>query len=261
MNLKYWLGALISIPLLPVLYVQGEMIKARVPILPEAAEPQGLTFKKDRPLLKLISIGESTIAGVGVDTHDEGFTGTLAQHLSEKYHASVSWRVYAQNGYNAGDVHKQLLPRITEPEVDLIVIGLGGNDAFELNTPWRWKRNIRKVIATLQAKFPDTPIVFNNMPPIRIFPAFTGLIQFIMGNLVEMFGEELARIVTEYDQVYYHGTVINFESWSKIEDIEPEPTLFFSDGVHPSKLAYQIWAKDIANFIEKLSVVTLLKAD
>ncbi|MDB9836325.1 hypothetical protein OAC51_05425 [Flavobacteriaceae bacterium] len=71
------------------------------------------------------------------------------------------------------------------------MIGLGGNDAFELNTPRKWKKDVRQLINNIKVKFKEVTIVFINMPPIREFPAFTSLIQFTIGNLVEILGEEL----------------------------------------------------------------------
>ena len=71
MNLRFLLGALISIPLLPLMYYQGKRIRASVPKLPEAKGLEGsfqINEKNERPV-KIISIGESTIAGVGVETH------------------------------------------------------------------------------------------------------------------------------------------------------------------------------------------------
>ncbi|MEM6805513.1 MAG: SGNH/GDSL hydrolase family protein, partial [Bacteroidota bacterium] len=69
-SIKYYLGAILSIPLLPILYIQSLFIRAKVPKLPEAEEEQGFFIKSPGPSLKIISIGESTVAGVGAKTHE-----------------------------------------------------------------------------------------------------------------------------------------------------------------------------------------------
>jgi hypothetical protein len=51
------------------------------------------------------------------------------------------------------------------------------------------------MIDELRARFPEAPIAFTNMPPIREFPAFTPLIQRTIGGLVELHGEALKREV------------------------------------------------------------------
>jgi len=239
---------MLSVPLLPLMYYQGKKIIGSVPKLPEAEGLVGThTFDTENPkALSLLTIGESTIAGVGVKTHEEGFTGTLAKELSKLLKVNIDWKVYARSGYTADRVTKKIIPKIEEDKTDLIVIGLGANDAFALNSPNKWRKNIQDLIESLRTKFPDAPIVFCNMPPIKEFPAFTSLIKFTVGNLVEMLGQEVADLAEEYENVFYFGEVISIEKWMKKHNVEGQASDFFSDGVHPSKLTYQTWAKDIA---------------
>lgn len=248
MNLRYYLGAIMSFPLLPLIYYQGKKIKASIPKLPEATGISGSIHVKDPKgnSLRLITLGESTIAGVGVETHEEGFTGTLAKELSRLMQVNVDWKVYARGGYTAKKVTQKLLPKIEESEADLVVIGLGANDAFHLNTPRKWGMDIQTLIEKLQAQLPTAYIVFCNMPPIKEFPAFTPLIKFTIGNLVEILGKELASVVKSYDQVYYCSEIITVAEWIEKLPIGAQKSDFFSDGVHPSKLTYQTWAKDTA---------------
>lgn len=253
MNLRYLSGAVISFPLLPLMYYQGKQIRASVPKLPEADGIEGSCYsnEKNGNTLKVISIGESTIAGVGVLTHQEGFTGTFASEISKLFDLNVKWKVYARSGYTAERVEKKIIPKITEEQVDLIVIGLGGNDAFTLNRPSKWKVQIKSLIESIKSKFPQATIVFCNMPPIKEFPAFTPLIKFTIGNLVEILGEELEKAVNEYHSVFYFGDKITLEGWIEKFQLNVKKADFFSDGVHPSKLTYQTWAKDIANEVYK----------
>lgn len=251
MNLRFLLGALISIPLLPLMYYQGKRIRASVPKLPEAKGLAGsfqINEKNERPI-KIISIGESTIAGVGVETHEEGFTGTLAKEISKLFDFNVDWRVYARSGYTAKRVEYKLIPKISECRADLIIVGLGGNDAFTLNRPTKWKNEIDSLINSIKTKFPGAVIIFCNMPPIKEFPAFTSLIKFIVGNLVEILGEELKAVATGHENVFYFGDKITLSGWIEKFQLKKKKEDFFSDGVHPSKLTYQTWAKYIAREI------------
>ncbi len=249
MNLKYALGALFSIPLAPLLYVQGKQIRARVPELPEANGVTGSSSTKNGTPLHMITIGESTIAGVGVATHQEGFTGTLAEELSNHINTTISWKVYAKSGFTAKDVLEEIIPTITDSTIDLIVIGLGGNDAFTLNRPKNWNLNIKGIIQQLKNKYPNSPIVFLNMPPIKVFPAFTKPIKFVIGNLVELLGNELDQTIQEFENVFYYANTITIQDWRTRLNLTEKVDDFFSDGVHPSKLAYQVWAKDLAHFL------------
>lgn len=249
MNLNYFLGVLLAIPCLPLLYFQGKRIKQTIPDLPEANHPQGQVAGNPAHRLRLVILGESTVAGVGVKTHKEGVSGSLARELSAKTTAQIDWKVYAKSGYTAKLVRTKLVPLIKEKQLDLIVIGLGGNDAFHLNPPFRWASEIEQLIKLLQQQFGDTPIAFMNMPPIKTFPAFTPLIKFFVGNLVELLGASLKKVCQRYPNVYFDASILSTEDWPQKHGIKPEPGLFFSDGVHPSKLTYQLWAKDFADFL------------
>lgn len=248
MGFRYYLGVLLAIPLLPIMYFQGKKIRSSVPRLPEATGLKGSVHfdPNSEKSIRIIAIGESTIAGVGVETQEEGFTRMLASELSNLLRVNIDWRVYARSGYTAAKVAEKIVPKINEDAIDLIVIGLGGNDAFTLSSPRKWRRDISHLIESLQVKFPKSPIVFCNMPPIKEFPAFTPLIKFIVGNLVEILGRELASLVSGYQNVFYSGEVISTTRWVEKYGLENENTTFFSDGVHPSKLTYQVWAKDVA---------------
>ncbi|MDF4222770.1 SGNH/GDSL hydrolase family protein [Maribacter sp. M208] len=249
MNLKYTLGYILTIPLLPIMYFQGKRIKKSVPRLPEATGIEGCSTVSTNTILQMLTIGESTIAGVGVQTHEEGFTGALAHELATALDTSVNWKVYAKSGYTAKNINDKIINLITEKSTDLIVIGLGGNDAFELNSPKKWNNDIRKLIDSLRSRFKSTPIVFTNMPPIKEFPAFTSLIKFTIGNLVDILGDELNTIVKDYEKVYYYALKPSSKDYIQRYNLKLQPSDFFIDGVHPSKQTYQIWARDIANFI------------
>lgn len=249
MNTRYVLGALLTIPLLPILYFQGKQIRKKVPKLPEAEQPNGKIIAGERPNLNLLFIGESTFAGVGVKSHEVGLTGQFSEFFSQYFNCNLNWSVYAKSGYLAQDALEKLIPLIKEPQCDLILIGLGANDAFNLNSPRKWNRSIRLLIQKLKQKFPDAVLVFANMPPIKEFPAFTKTIKWVVGNLVEILGQELAKTVNAFDAVYYYDRIISFDDWTNRLKVKPNPKDYFSDGVHPSALTYQIWAKDLFNFI------------
>lgn len=254
-QVKYLLASALVIPTLPIIYVQGQMIKKTVPKLPEATGIEGHLSIDSEKNIRLLCIGESSMAGVGADIHEEAIGGTIAKELSSKLNSNVYWRVYARNGYTAKRVRFKILPKITERNFDIIVIALGANDAFAFNSPKTWRKNIVSLLKDTQALFPETPIVFMNMPPIKEFPAFSKLIQFSVGNLVDMYGEDLDQICQQLEEVYFSKELIRMETWQEKYQIHGTASDFFSDGVHPSKLTYQVWAKDVAEFIIKENIL------
>ena len=247
MNLKYIFGAIISFPLLPIIYAKSKKLRKKTLKLPEAREPSGYIKVASEKTLKIIAIGEHTVSGIGVDFHKNGFIGTLAKEISSKKKVSVLWKVYAESNYTARLIRSKIIPRIEETNADAIVIGLGYNDAFKLNSPSLWIFQINLLIKDLKKRFPKTPIYFTNMPPIKGIPAFNGISKFVIGNLVEILGEKLNQRIKKKSFVHYNANKISLKNWQ--QQITNNNNIFFSDAIHPSKLFYQFWGKDMANFI------------
>lgn len=231
------------------MYFHGKRIRETVPRLPEAKGKEGILKHHSKREFRLLCLGESTIAGVGVDTHEEGFAGSLAKELSPILEANIEWEVIAKSGYTAKQVAEKLVPKI-DNQPDLIIIGVGGNDSFQLNSPMQWKKDIQALIDIIRVKHPSTPIAFTNMPAIKEFPAFTWPIRFVVGGLGALLGEALSEVVDVNNNVYFSSEVIDLSVWTKRYKVKNEKSDFFSDGVHPAKLTYQVWAKDFANFLD-----------
>lgn len=247
--LKYIVGAITSLPILPILYFQSMKLKGTMPDLPEASGTEGEVKSASNKHLKIIALGESTVAGVGVETNEEGFMGEFARRISVGLEANVSWKIYAKSGFTAQQVREQILPQIKDDTADLIIVGLGGNDSFKLKSPLSWQRNIEALIEAIRLQFPNTPIGFTNIPPIKDFMAFTPLMKFIFGNMGEILGEQLAKITSEKSNVFYSPEKLTLQGLSQKYALEANMSEFFSDGVHPSKLTYHILARHFADFL------------
>ncbi|MEM6770031.1 MAG: GDSL-type esterase/lipase family protein, partial [Bacteroidota bacterium] len=154
MHLRYLLHAALALPQLPFMARDGKRILNAVPKLPDASGPSGTANLGAGPPFRLLCIGESTMAGVGVATHAEGFAGTLATTLSQQLAREVHWKVYAKSGATARRLIVKVLPQIKEPEADLIVVATAGNDAFKLSTPWTFRQDLEDMIQRLQQRYP-----------------------------------------------------------------------------------------------------------
>jgi len=251
MNLRFLLSLPRVFILLPFILRDGKRVRKSIPSLPEASEPAGIVSNDSTKTLNILFLGESTVAGVGVDKHKNGFAGSFARALSEKTDLGIQWQVVAKSGYNAQKVRKKLLPKIPSANFDLIVIGLGGNDTFEFNSPTAWKKQMEKLISELQSRFKNTPIFFADMPPIRSFPAFTTSMRIVLGNHGEILGQQLLKITENIPLFYFRNKLISFEAWNIEMGKDYTSSDFFSDGVHPSELTYQIWAEDFADFVHQ----------
>jgi lysophospholipase L1-like esterase len=74
--------------------------------------------------------------------------------------------------------------------------------------------------------------------------------KFIIGKKVDILGRGLFE-VTQIPNVFYFKDKITLDTWVLKMNKEYKDADFFSDGIHPSKLTYQTWAKEMAIFLFK----------
>lgn len=249
MKNNYFLHLLKSIPLLPIIYFQGKRIKKEIQLFPEAKNPEGLINTNSDKNLNILFVGESSFAGVGVENHKNGFAGHFSTEFSEKFNYNINWKVYAKIGYNVDKIQRRIIPLIIEKNCDLLVIGIGGNDTFELNQPKKWRESLQLLIDDLRKKFPETPILFAQLPTIEVFPAFPKEMKRVLGNHKDILAEHLNRQVLKNRDVYFPTEKINVKEWmGKLKEGQTVSE-FFSDGIHPSERCYELWAKDCVTFL------------
>jgi lysophospholipase L1-like esterase len=234
MQTIYLLSAAAILPLAPFLYLQGQYVRRKVGLLPDAAGEKIGKFGDAETFVNLLAIGESTIAGLGARTHETALAGQFARVLSEKIGKSVRWHVIGKNGVTAKRALKELVPLVPEGEkFDYIIVGLGGNDVLKLSSPLKWRRNMMKVLRALREKHPESVIFITNVAAIRLSPVLPEPIKFILWRLSRLHNANIKQFVREFKDVYYY------------EQPDYVPPDFFADGIHPSESGYKIWSEEI----------------
>ena len=255
LQLLYILGCIIILPFAPILLYLGKKVRQNVPELPEARESLTGHIKGQSGEIQLLTIGESTVAGVGVTDHKDGLTGCIAKKLHESKEKTIHWQVLARNGYTAEIANMMLVPQMPNHKIDLIVIGLGANDTFEFNSPMRFRKGMMSLIQNIQKRQPEANIVIANLPPIRNFPAFPWILQQILGNLIDLHAAAISDFPKRFEKVSYINDKIMLEKWIHKFDAHLTVNDFFSDGVHPSAVTYGVWGNEIAAFVLKNEVL------
>src|SRR5687767_6193719 len=99
---RYFIGGVVILPLAPFLFVQGQIARWKVGVLPGAAgSTQGIAGNGNGEPAKLFVIGESTVAGLGARTHETALAGQFATQLSQRIGRPVAWSVVGKNGVTA----------------------------------------------------------------------------------------------------------------------------------------------------------------
>ncbi len=242
---QYFLVGLLTLPVFPLLLIQALVAKKGVGKLPEAIEPAGNTGGQSPPLHVLV-IGESTVAGVGVKRHEEGITGAIGRRIHELTQRDVHWLSIGGSGYTAKKVANLLTEKIPDLPFEYVAIALGGNETFELNSPLKWKRNLKNLINRIREKLPEATIVIANMPPVGSFTAFPKTLQWYLGGLVNLHRKVIMDFPASFDKLVYLSEPIDFDAWRQKTGRNVPMKEFFSDGVHPSALTYLLWGEQIA---------------
>ena len=231
------IAAILTPLLLPVLFVEGYWLRRTTPRLPDAAGPlEGFVAGKGEPL-RLIALGESTVAGVGARTHETGLAGQLALALARHTHRSVEWMVVARSGINARKCRAELVPQLSGRRADVVIIALGVNDAIEFHTARRWASDVEILIEYVRAQVGDALVILSGVPPLDYFPALPQPLSFVLGARSAALGRASLELVKKLKRVVYVPFRIENERCDE---------LFCADGFHPSELGYSEWAEQLA---------------
>ena len=202
------------------------------------AKPSG-GFGETETVLNMLAIGESTVAGVGAETHTDALAGQLAKFLSAGTGKTVGWHVVGESGITVSETLQRLVPLLPDAQMDLVVVGLGGNDTFKINTPNRWRRDMEKLVGKLFDKYPSAKILLANTPMVRDFPVLPQPLKFVLWRVSRLHHETLKKLTKDMKNVFY------------FDEAEKVGAEFFSDGVHPSPYGYTLWSEAMIKFLLK----------
>ena len=221
--------------LLPLLLVQGLYIRRAALRLPEA---RGLNKSQVREDAYIIGLGDSVIAGVGIDKLEHALTAQLAASISMESGQAVSWSAHGVNGDRVRDLiaRVKLLP-VERPS--LLLISIGANDVSHFTSLTVWQLEISNLIADLKEKY-KAPIIFLGLPPMGQFPALPQPLRFALGIRSAMLDHTLKCA----------GELINGVHWYKTSSISVDMALA-NDGYHPSDKACSILAMDMASYLSE----------
>lgn len=232
-------GALIT-PLAPFLYLQGQITRWKVGVLPDASGEREGKYGSGDNAAKLFVIGESTVAGLGARKHEFALAGQFAKRLSEHLNRSVEWKVLGKNGVTARRTIDELVPRMPNEKFDHILLGIGGNDVMKLSSPLKWRRDMIELLGVIRSKHPDAVIFITNCPMIICSPIMPFPIKPILWELSKMHNRNILEFTCGMERVFYYRQPAEI----KLEG-------FFADGIHPSEQGYADWAEAMMNYFSE----------
>ncbi|MEP7213755.1 MAG: SGNH/GDSL hydrolase family protein [Acidobacteriota bacterium] len=237
-QIKFVVAGALILPFAPLLYLQGQLTRRRVGVLPEAAGPKSGRSGEGDEAVEMLAIGESTVAGLGAKTHQTAFAGQFARELASRLDKTVNWTVIGRNGVTAERTIRELVPQIPAKQFDFILVGLGGNDVMKLSSPRKWRRDMTQLLTILKEKNPNAVIFLSNCPVIKLSPAIPQPINALLWELSKLHDANIKEVVAQTENVFYYH---------QPTDVPPD---FFADGIHPSEMGYAEWSRSMMEFFD-----------
>lgn len=229
-------AALATAALAPVLAVQGLAVRRATPRLDGAQGPdEGEVGGAGEPL-RLVVLGESTVAGVGARTHGTGLTGQVARALHERTGGAVRWRAVGRIGADAAQTRSDLVPLLDGQRADAVVIALGVNDTIALHSPRRWTADLLRLLIAVRGQVGDARVVLAGVPPMGRFPALPRPLRTVLGLRSAELDAAAARLAGRVPGVRHVPMPV------AVLDV----SAFCEDRFHPSEAGYRLWAEHLA---------------
>lgn len=237
--MRRYLPELIALPLLPFLIAQGKYTRRVTPRLPEASGPTtGVAGDGHRSkALSLLTVGESPVAGVGVNTHEEAITGQLAQALAARLSRPVVWRACGKNGATAREALELLVPAIPRQPVDIALVAFGVNDTTAFRPISRWNTDMREMLAAIDARCAPRLVLLSGVPPVGHFPALPQPLRWVMGLKARTLDVAACELASQAERTVYAPLALD----------TGDATMMAHDGFHPSAKGCAAWAQLLAD--------------
>ncbi len=224
----------------PLLVTQALRTRAKLPVLPEAAgERHGEAGSG--PLLRLLILGDSSAAGVGVVHQRHALAGQLVQELAARTARRVQWRLLARSGLNTAQTlsllrHENLAAQ--HPHFDVAVVVTGVNDIVD-QVPSHRAVALREALAnTLRNGLGVAHVVFAPLPPVHLFPGLPQPLRWVAGRDARRHDRALAQWAATRDDVSRPDI-----------DLPLNPGVMADDGFHPGAPVYRLCGHAIAEHI------------
>lgn len=184
--------------------------------------------------LRLLGIGDSIIAGVGVDATEQALAAQTARALTRRTGRAVSWMALGQIGATAAKV-RRLLAQVPAEPFDVIVVSVGINDVTGLSRSGRWRKDLGRLVTALEGRVPDAVILVAGLPPLWGFPLLPQPLRALLGLRARTFDAVARALVAGHPRRVYVPL-----------DFEPTPDKFAADGYHPSPESYGLFGDVMA---------------
>jgi lysophospholipase L1-like esterase len=237
----------LKLALSPLLALQAVGVRRTIPRLPEPEGPRTGRAGRGAPV-RLLVVGDSSAAGVGVDRQSEALAEPLARQLAGAIGAQVQWRLVARSGVTTAQALELL--KADEPwQGELAVVVTGVNDVVD-QVPSRRAVDARSALANwLRNTAGVRHVVFAPLPPVHQFPGLPQPLRWVAGRDARRHDRALAAWAATRGDVSH----VDF-------GLQLNRGVMARDGFHPGEPAYrqcaimlarhladEVWSRHVAS--------------
>lgn len=220
----------------PILLPQARWVRRVALRLPEPVGAREGVVGEGAAALRLLVVGDSSAAGVGVADQAQALALPIAHRLQEALGAPVAWQLVAKSGINSAEARELVAGAALNP-ADVLVVALGVNDVSSQTSPRRFAAQLAALWDDLRARTGARWAVFNGLPPMQILPVVPHPLRWYLGRCAQA----LDDAVCTWAQA--QGLGYCALRWAD------DPRALAEDGFHPGPTLYPQWAQRLAQSI------------
>ena len=220
----------------PVLLPQARWVRRNALRLPEAAGPRDGVVGDGDPVLRVLVVGDSSAAGVGLADQAQALALPLAHRLHEHLGAAVGWQLIAQSGIDSADA-RELVSRATLEAADVLVTVLGVNDVTAQRAAPDYVENLAALWAQVRSRSGARWAVCCGLPPMGLLTAVPQPLRWYLGR----YSDAMDAAVRRWTDA--HALGFCDLRWAA------DPALLAPDGFHPGQALYPQWAQRLADIL------------
>jgi lysophospholipase L1-like esterase len=230
--------------LMPLLLVQALRARRRATPLPEAAGERSGSVGEGPPL-RLLIVGDSSGAGVGVATQQQAFAGQLIRALAQRLPARrLEWALHAKTGVTSA-LALELLQADPPQPAEIAVVVLGVNDVVDQVAPARAMQHRAALADWLRERCGVRHVVFMPLPPIHQFPLLPQPLRWVAGQDALRHNRALQAWVATRADVSFVPLAIRLG----VDNMA-------ADGFHPGEPVYRFCGEAAAEHIASIHTTT-----
>ena len=224
---------------------QGRRVRRLALRLPEAAGPRMGASPVHGAAGRLLIVGDSSAAGVGVTDQSEALSGQLIGALEACGAMPRRWQLIARTGVGAAAlpalIDQNLREgRVLEERFDVALVVVGVNDVTGATPIGRWLAHLDQLYVHLQGLGVGAT-VFSGLPPMERFIALPQPLRSWLGLEARRYDRALARWSAARPDAFHHAL-------PRLDD----RALLAADGFHPSEAGCAFWARELVRTLAPL---------